>query len=231
MRSQLSQEHRSLPVDGDSAERQCAARCRLQRIAPLSRPTLTIKNNRPPPPSAARCGPRRIRTTLKTPMANHSSCADRIRGTPYKTGARTALPRRWTLTPSSASSSAWTQFHTPLVHGIADLPRLAQHGEGAPPDFTVGPHPWKRTGPGTATDGGLKFDLTKFNKDYFDRLRARVKALHDAGIYVGVYLFSGEFQLRFRFRSDGYPFSGPNNVNEVSMTATGAGPPIRGSLP
>ena len=34
----------------------------------------------------------------------------------------------------------------------------------APPDFTVSPHPWKRTGPGIATDGGLKFDLTKFTR-------------------------------------------------------------------
>ena len=55
----------------------------------------------------------------------------------------------------------------------------------SPPDFTVGPLPWKRTGPGTATDGGLKFDLTKFDQVYFDRLRTRVKALNDAGIYVG----------------------------------------------
>jgi hypothetical protein len=94
----------------------------------------------------------------------------------------------------------------------------------SPPDFTVGPHPWMRTGPGTATDGGLKFDLTKFNPEYFNRLRTRVKALHGAGIYVGVYLFTGEFQLRFRFRSDGYPFSGPNNVNGVDDGYRGGAP-------
>lgn len=98
-----------------------------------------------------------------------------------------------------------------------ELPRFRglPSTEKSPPDFTVGPHPWTRTGPGQATDGGLKFDLTKLNQEYFDRLRARVKALYDAGVYVGVYLFTGEFQLRFRFRSDGYPFSGPNNVNGV----------------
>jgi hypothetical protein len=85
----------------------------------------------------------------------------------------------------------------------------------SPPDFTVSPHPWLRTGPGTATDGGLKFDLTKFNLSYFDRLRARVKALNSAGIYTGVYLFSGEFLLRFRCSTDGYPFTGANNVNGI----------------
>jgi hypothetical protein len=81
-----------------------------------------------------------------------------------------------------------------------------------------------RTGPGKATDGGLKFDLRKFNPEYFDRLRARVKALHAAGIYVGVYLFTGEFQLRFRFREDGYPFSGLNNVNDVDDGYRGGAP-------
>ena len=84
-----------------------------------------------------------------------------------------------------------------------------------PPDFTVSPHPWKRTGPGLATDGGLKFDLTKFDPGYFERLRARVAALNRAGIYTGVYLFTAEFLLRFRSPTDGYPFSGPNNVNGV----------------
>ncbi len=87
--------------------------------------------------------------------------------------------------------------------------------ETAPPDFTVSPFPWMRTGPGLATDGGLKFDLTKFNPAYFNRLRTRVQALHRAGIYAGVYLFSGEFLLRFRCATDGYPFTGANNVNGV----------------
>ncbi|MBI3858333.1 MAG: hypothetical protein HY293_21835 [Planctomycetes bacterium] len=87
--------------------------------------------------------------------------------------------------------------------------------EKNPPDFSIAPHPWPRRGPGTATDGGLKFDLTKFDPAYFDRLRARTKALGDAGIYAGVYLFSAEFLLRFRSATDGYPLSGPNNVNGI----------------
>lgn len=85
----------------------------------------------------------------------------------------------------------------------------------SPPDFTVVPQPWMRTGPGIATDGGLKFDMTKFNQAYFDRLRTRVQTLGDAGIYAGVYLFSGEWQLRLRSSTDGYPFSGTNNINGV----------------
>ena len=81
--------------------------------------------------------------------------------------------------------------------------------------FTVSPFPWMRTGPGFATDGGLKFDLTKFDQAYFDRLHSRVQALDKAGIYVGIYLFAGEFLQQFRFAEDGYPFTGLNNVNGI----------------
>ncbi len=85
----------------------------------------------------------------------------------------------------------------------------------APPDFSVSPQPWQRTGPGDASDGKLKFDLTRFNQAYFDRLRGRVQQLRAARIYAGVYFFSGEWLLRFRFSGDGYPFTGRNNVNGI----------------
>ncbi len=84
-----------------------------------------------------------------------------------------------------------------------------------PPDFSVTPHPWQRTGPGNASDGKPKFDLTKYNPEYFDRLRTRVQQLNAAGIYAGVYLFSAEWLLRFRFPGDGYPLTGGNNVNGI----------------
>ncbi|HVN80015.1 MAG TPA: hypothetical protein VMW38_13535, partial [Terriglobia bacterium] len=89
-----------------------------------------------------------------------------------------------------------------LAHGhnftllwLTELPKFCGFPATAssPPELTVTPFPWRRTGPGTATDGGLKFDLTRFDQSYFDRLRTRVKALNNAGIYVGVYLFTGEW--------------------------------------
>ena len=57
----------------------------------------------------------------------------------------------------------------------------------------------------------MKFDLTKFDDNYFERLRTREDALNGAGIYAGVCL--PENGLRFRNPTDGYPFSAPNNVN------------------
>jgi len=87
--------------------------------------------------------------------------------------------------------------------------------QSSPPDITVSPQPWLRTGPGKATDGGLKFDLTRFDQSYFDRLRSRTQALSKAGIYAGIYLFTGEFLNLFRCASDGYPFTGANNINGI----------------
>jgi len=87
--------------------------------------------------------------------------------------------------------------------------------EGSAPDLTVAPLPWLRTGPGKAADGGLKFDLTKFDQSFFDRLRSRVQLLNNAGIFVGVYLFSGEWLNIYRCSTDGYPFTAANNINGV----------------
>jgi len=52
------------------------------------------------------------------------------------------------------------------------------------------PVPYARTGPGTAKDGGLKVDLDRFDPAFFDRLRSRVVAARDRGVYVGIMLFS-----------------------------------------
>lgn len=90
---------------------------------------------------------------------------------------------------------------------------------GSPPDVPV-PNPWQRTGPDVATDGGLKFDLTKFNQEYFDRVRSRVIAAGNRGIYVSVMLFEG-FSIRSGsnegHRSLPYhPFHAANNINGIN---------------
>ncbi len=77
------------------------------------------------------------------------------------------------------------------------------------------PHPWRRTGPGTALDGKPKFDLTKFNEDYFRRLRARVLSAQKRGIYVSIMLFEG-WALQFVEHAwDFHPFNAANNVNGI----------------
>jgi hypothetical protein len=84
------------------------------------------------------------------------------------------------------------------------------------------PHPWARLGPGEAKDGKPKFDLSKFDDAYFDRLRQRIKAAGDKGIYVSIMLFEG-WELQFTDAWTCHPFNDPNNTNEIDATADGKG--------
>src|SRR5262245_26577635 len=67
----------------------------------------------------------------------------------------------------------------------------------------IEPTIWMRTGPGPALDGRPKFDLTRLNQPYFDRLRSRIIAARDRGIYVSVMLFEG-WMLQF-MEHQGHP--------------------------
>lgn len=96
---------------------------------------------------------------------------------------------------------------------------------GPGPDYSEGnivglPWKWLRTGPGQATDGGLKFDLTKLDQSYFDRMRVRTITAGQNGIYVSVMLFNA-FEWQFDTNpKDGDPFAAGNNVNHISCPET-----------
>jgi hypothetical protein len=80
------------------------------------------------------------------------------------------------------------------------------------------PLAFRRTGPGRARDGDLRFDLHAFDQAYFDRLRARVVAARDRGIYVAVMLFEG-WSIDTKGKTGnpwpGHPFHRDNNVNGI----------------
>ena len=90
------------------------------------------------------------------------------------------------------------------------------------------PLPFARTGPGVAADGRPRFDLTKMNPAYFDRLRDRVAAANERNIYVGVMLFQG-FSVSRKGKSRRetpwayHPFHQSNNVNGIDGDANGDG--------
>lgn len=90
----------------------------------------------------------------------------------------------------------------------------------------VAPLPWARTGPGFALDGKPKFNLSRFNPEYFDRLRSRVEAASRRGIYVSVMLFEGwglfHGNRRQNLQQEGWawrnhPFNPHNNVNGLEI--------------
>jgi len=83
------------------------------------------------------------------------------------------------------------------------------------------PQPWARTGPGEAKDGKPKFDLDSFDQTYFDRLRTRLIAARDEGIYVTVMFFDG-WALHLSPAPDnveGHPFHAANNINGIGITS------------
>ncbi len=85
------------------------------------------------------------------------------------------------------------------------------------------PHPWARTGPGAALDGRPRFDLSRFDEAYFQRLRERIVSAGERGIYVSVMLFEG---WGMQFVKDGWrahPFHPDNNVNGIDGDANGDG--------
>jgi hypothetical protein len=95
--------------------------------------------------------------------------------------------------------------------------------EPSPQTLRVWPHPWKRTGPGQAVDGRPKFNLEQFDEEYFTRLRARVQAAQQRGVYVAVMLFEG---WGLQFCPDAWrqhPFHPENNVNGVQGDLDGDG--------
>src|SRR4030067_908054 len=91
--------------------------------------------------------------------------------------------------------------------------RLWRIGEctikGTNPRTLITPMPWKRTGPGLANDGEPKFDLTRFDDEYFSRIRSRVKEAGNRGIYVSIMLFDGIYDWKT------HPFNKENNVNGI----------------
>jgi hypothetical protein len=113
--------------------------------------------------------------------------------------------------------SAYLDFLSSLNHNFirfwVGTSRLDVNGEV----FRSQQTPWKRTGPGLAKDGSPKFDLYKFNEDYFARLRARALEAEKKGIYVSVMLFNGLFDW------EGHPFNILNNINQVDGDSDRAG--------
>lgn len=97
----------------------------------------------------------------------------------------------------------------------------ADVGHGKPVD----PVAFLRTGPGKALDGQPKFDATKLNQAYFDRLRRRVSAARDRGIYVSIMLFDVWGVARYENPDSwkGHPFHPGNNVNGINGDPNGDG--------
>lgn len=127
-------------------------------------------------------------------------------------------------TPERNDYRGYLEFLKERGHNFVRLWRWEQFRSqvaGGAFHFCMTPQPWPRTGPGTAKDGKPKFDLSRFDPAYFDRLRDYVIAAGDEGIYVSVMFFEG-FGLHLSLPPDnveGHPFQAANNVNGIAIVS------------
>jgi hypothetical protein len=125
-------------------------------------------------------------------------------------------------TPEVTDFAGYLAFLKEHNHNFIRLWRWEQfqsQAAGGNYHLCMTPQPWQRTGPGEAKDGKPKFNLELFNESYFDRLRQRVVAAGNEGIYVGVMLFDG-WALHLSPAPDnveGHPFHARNNINGVGI--------------
>jgi len=132
--------------------------------------------------------------------------------------------------PPKFDFTAYLDFLTRLNHNFIRMwtweSTRWQPGHWRPDaTHTVAPHPFARTGPGLAKDGKPKFDLTRYDRDYFDRLRTRVAAAGERGIYVSVMLFEGWGVQFAKGAWQTHPFHPANNINGIDgdVNADGRG--------
>ena len=125
-------------------------------------------------------------------------------------------------TPEEFDFEGYLKFLKDHGHNFIRLWRWEQfksQAAGGGYHLCMTPQPWPRTGPGTAKDGKPKFNLDEFHQAYFDRLRERVIAAGNEGIYVGVMFFDG-WALHLSPAPDnveGHPFHAGNNINGVGI--------------
>jgi hypothetical protein len=127
-------------------------------------------------------------------------------------------------TPEQNDYAAYLKFLLDHGHNFIRLWRWEQfRSQAAGGNFhlCMTPQPWPRTGAGKAKDGKPRFDLSKFDPAFFDRLRERVIAAGNLGLYVGVMFFDG-WALHLSPAPDnveGHPFHVANNVNEIAIAS------------
>lgn len=166
---------------------------------------------------------------LRRNPANGRYFMDGTGKTIYLAGSHTwaNLPDRGQLNPPGVAFDYAAYMKWMVDHNFnfmrlwaAELPNAGPGPDYWEGNFVGPPYRWRRTGPGNASDGGPKFDLTQLDQSYFDRMRERTMVAGQNGIYVSVMLFNG-FEWQFDTNpNDGDPFVVTNNINHIDCPGT-----------
>jgi len=133
--------------------------------------------------------------------------------------------------------NGWISFMVDRGHNFQRLWTWenAKWGSWYDGDYFFEPLAWARTGPGQAADGKPRFDLTRWDEQFFTRLRERTIDSRDHGIYAAIMLFQGWSDGDKPFESwtpdnpvkqgpnpwHGHPFAAANNINDIDGSAPG----------
>ena len=178
----------------------------------------------PPPPPPSDAGP--VSGTLRVDPVNprYFTAGN---GAVYLTGSHTwgnFKDRAAVDPPPAFNYAAFLDFLHAHRHNFFRLWTWEQPHSADNVLLYFTPFAWPRSGAAKASDGKPQFDLDQFNQAYFDRMRARVIAARDRGIYVSIMLFDG-WDLRIGYNTDsggndigGFPMAQGNNVNGIATT-------------
>jgi hypothetical protein len=77
--------------------------------------------------------------------------------------------------------------------------------------------PWARSGQGTANDGLSKYDLTRYNPWYFERIKAFASLCDEHGIVLYHHLYNNHNLLETAAHWTDFPWRPANNINDTGL--------------
>ena len=157
---------------------------------------------------------------LRPPRGSSRYFQDASRQPIYLTGSHTwsnFQDRGASDPPPAFDFERYLDWLIGLNHNLVRLWIWEEARRGCPGAYRyIFPNAYLRTGPGLALDGKLRFDLDRFDPAYFARLRGRVLAAGERGLYVSIMLFQG-WSGRKHWDQDapffGHPYQVHNNTN------------------
>jgi hypothetical protein len=173
------------------------------------------------PPQRA-LGPLRVHPTNPRYFTDGTKLSDSSWKAVYLTGSHTwanLIDRGPSDPPPAFDFNGYLEFLQKHHHNFIRLwgRQLSWYQKYGEKKLHAAPLAWERTGPGKALDGKPKFDLMKLDPAYFERLRSRVRAAGECGIYVSIMLFGGYQETDLDWT--GSPFHRDNNVNGIDGDA------------
>ncbi len=160
--------------------------------------------------------------TLRTNKANPRYFTDKTGKAIYLTGSHT-----WANFQEAglASESAfeWKKYIEMMQKNKHNFMKFwvweqAKMGSWSSDSIVFSPMPYQEI----IVGGKVKYDLTKWNQAYFDRMRERVQEAGKAGIYVSIMLFQGWSMKKEKLANPWpfHPFNPSNNVNNIGRQIT-----------